>query len=160
VKKNYLLTAAGLTVGMLLIFAFTRKGKSSDFIEIYRSAEFVISASRETSASAWIKFQYPTKKVKNKSGKYIIAGGKQNLQLWKAHCHQREYDVTAMIEYDRHGKVLSSTSYGMYNQPVIPESIGELIYTHICNDDDESYYFYDFDADSTAMVADSVAVEW
>lgn len=145
---------------MLLIFGFNKKGKTADFIEIYQSPEFVISASRETSSSAWIKFQYPTKRVKNKNGKYVITGGKQILQLWKADCWNREYDVTTFIEYDRNGKVVNSSSFGVYNKPVVPGSIGELVYTHICADDDESYYSDDFAVDSTAVVIDSLAVDW
>ncbi len=147
-------------IGMLIIFAFSKKEKTADFIEIYRSSEFVVSASRETPTSAWIKFQYHTKRVKGKNGKYIVTGGKQNLQLWKANCYEREYDITSLVEYDRNGKVLSSSSYGVYHEPVVPGSIGELIYTHICADDDESYYSFDLDADSAGMVTDSAAVIW
>lgn len=160
-KKNYLLIAAAVLLGMLLVLGFKKKESKNGFIEIYRSAEFTVSASRETSSSAWVKWQYPTKKVKAKSGKYITTGGKQVLQLWKASCYEREYDITSVISYDRNGKVLGSDSYVAFKEPVVPGTVGEIIYNHICADDDESYY-YDYDlVDSAAAVVDSAAaVDW
>lgn len=159
-RKNYLLTTAAVLLGMLLILGFKKKESKNGFIEIYRSAEFTVSASRETSSSAWVKWQYPTKKVKAKSGKYVTTGGKQVLQLWKASCYEREYDITSVISYDRNGKVLGSDSYVAFKEPVVPGTVGEIIYNHICADDDESYFYNDYLIDSAAAVVDSAAVEW
>lgn len=153
-KHHYLLTAAGFLLVLLLVLGFKKNESNNGFIEIYRSTEFTVSASRETSSSAWIKFQYPSKRVKGKNGKYITIGGKQNLQLWKASCYDREYDITSVISYDRNGKVLGSASYVAFKEPVVPGTVGEIIFNHICADNDESYYYNDYD------LVDSAAVGW
>ncbi|WP_332025089.1 surface-adhesin E family protein [Kaistella sp.] len=130
-------------------------------VPFYRSAEFTVSASRETSSSAWVKWQYPTKRVKAKSGKYITTGGKQVLQLWKASCYEREYDITSVISYDRNGKVLGSDSYVAFKEPVVPGTVGEIVYNYICANDDESYLSNDYELiDSAAAAVDSAAVGW
>ncbi|MDP2455359.1 MULTISPECIES: hypothetical protein [unclassified Kaistella] len=109
-KKNYILLSITLTIILLFLTGFSTTKSKADFIEIYRDSEYTIYSSRESSSSAWIKWQYPTKKVKNKAGKYIITGGKKKLQLWKCDCYGRNFDVPNMIEYDRSGKVISSSN--------------------------------------------------
>ncbi|MBV2166566.1 MAG: hypothetical protein KUL76_08565 [Kaistella sp.] len=157
-KKHYLLLPTAIMAALLIIFAFKKTDSASGFIQIYQSSEFTISASRETSTSAWIKFQYPTKRVKSKNGKFITTGGKQNLQLWKVSCHEREYDITNQVTYDRNGKVLNSSSFGINSEPVVPGTVGELIYTHICADNDESYYSYEYDSDSALVDSASIVL--
>ena len=62
-----------------------------------------------------------------------------------------------MIDYDKNRKVTSSSNFGSYNNPVVPESIGELIFEHICSNNDESFNNYDYEMNSAAVVIDSTA---
>ncbi|WP_332021306.1 hypothetical protein [Kaistella sp.] len=56
--------------------------------------------------------------------------------------------------------MLGSDSYVAFKEPVVPGTVGEIIYNHICADDDESYFSNDYLIDSAAAVVDSAAVEW
>lgn len=157
-KQNYILGGVLGFLILLLILGFSKNESKANFIEIYKTKEYTISASRESASSAWIKWQYPTKRVKAKNGKYIITGGKSTLTLWKCSCYSRTYDFSNMIEYDRNGKVIRTSDYGSYNQPVVPGSVGEVVFDHICANNDESYYYNNWDViDSAAVVADSAA---
>ena len=156
-KKYYILFSIFCTTILLVITGFSTTKSKADFVEIYRDTQYTIYSRRESSSSAWIKWQYPTKKIKNKTGKYMITGGKKKMQLWKCDCYGRNFDVPNIIEYDRNGKVISSSNYGSYDNPVVPESIGELIFEHICSNNDESFNNYDYEMDSAAAVIDSAA---
>lgn len=156
-KQNYTLAGIAAFLILMLLLGFRKKESNVQFIEIYRSQEYTLFASRESPTSAWIKWQYPTKRVKGKNGKYIITGGKSTLTLWKCSCYNRTYDFTNMIEYDRNGKVIRSSDYGSYNQPVVPGSVGEVVFNHICANDDESYFYDEWDViDSAAAVVDTL----
>lgn len=156
-KKYYILLSIICTTILIIISGFSTRDSKADFIEIYRDSQYTIYSSRESSSSAWIKWQYPTKKVKNKAGKYILTGGKKKMQLWKCDCYGRNFDVPNMIDYDKTGKVTSSSNFGSYDNPVVPESIGELIFEHICSNSDESFNNYGYEMDSAAAVIDSAA---
>ncbi|KQS92323.1 hypothetical protein [Chryseobacterium sp. Leaf394] len=104
------------------LFAFTPV--PNNFIDIYKSADYTISSRRESSNSAWIKWVYLTKKLKDKKGRFITVGGKQNLQLWDCDCSSKNYNIKNWIEYGRNGKAILSSQIPIYNQPVIPESVG------------------------------------
>lgn len=160
-KHHYLLTAAGFLLVLLVVLGFKKKESNSGFIEIYQQAEFTVSASRESSNKAWIKWQYPTKRVKSKSGKYITTGGKELLQLWETSCVDRIYNITSEITYDRNGKVLGKDSYVAFQEPVVPGTVGEIVYNYICANDDEIYLSNDYELiDSAAAAVDSAAVGW
>ncbi|MEG2079696.1 hypothetical protein [Chryseobacterium sp.] len=152
--KNIKVVIIGSTV-LTCFGLFSFIAVPNNFIEIYKSSDYTISSRRESSNSAWIKWIYLTKNVKDKKGKFIIVGGKQNLQLWDCDCSSKNYDIKNWIEYGRNGKAISSSQIPIYNQPVIPESVGELIFEHICANNDEYYYDNIFRHDSLDSSIDS-----
>lgn len=162
IKKNYYLVGILGFMLVLLILGFSKKENKAQFIEIYKTKEYTIFASRESASSAWVKWQYPTKKVKAKNGRYITTGGNSTMSLWKCSCNRRTYDFSNLIEYDRNGKVTRSSDYGSYNQPVVPGSVGEIVFNHICANNDEFYYYDNWDmvTDTAGYVVDSATVSW
>ena len=157
-KRNYILLITSCLVLAFIIFSFKKKADNTIFIEIYNDSQYSILSRRESATKAWIKFQYHDKKIKNKSGKYTVVGGKMILQLWETSCYSKSYDISNFIEYDNKGKVKHSSDFGMYNKVVVPETIGEVIFKHICANNDQSYFYNDYDSDSTYMDVDSTYI--
>ena len=80
----------------------------------------------------WIKWVFPIKSTKNKSGKIIKSGGGYALEYCKLNCSEKVYSLTDTIEYDKNGKVTGNNYSEKYQEKVVPGSVMNGIYRFIC----------------------------
>ena len=136
-KKLYLLI---LLLSSLSIYSqesdeWKYLGDKNDGSEVFMKIE----SSTEYSKEAWIKTVKSFSSKKNKQGKLVKIGGGCTMALWTVNCSSKTYSISHRLEYNSKGSVIDR---GLeYNDPtderVIPETIGEAIFTNICYDNED-----------------------
>lgn len=106
-------------------------GDTNDGSEIYMKIENNDSYQKH----AWIKTKKAFSSKKNKKDKIIKIGGGSTIGYWIVNCSEKTYSITNRISYNSKGTVISESD--QYNDPsderVIPDTVGEAIFTNICN---------------------------
>ena len=110
-------------------------GDSTDGSEIFMKLEDDSSNYKE----AWIKTKKPFSSKKNKQGKIVKTGGGYTMGFWKVNCSEKTYSITNRITYNSKGNAISEGEeyYDPRDERVIPDTVGEAIFSNICNNSSE-----------------------
>ena len=82
----------------------------------------------------WLKVVKPTKKVKNKKGKYVETGGGHTLSFMTINCNEKKFDITETHSYDKNGNVIRNNNYPSYDNKVVPGSVMSGVFSFACSD--------------------------
>lgn len=102
-------------------------GKSNDNIEYW----IFIEAKEYLKTKIWVKTIKPKVKKKNGKGKYVIVGGNYSMSFINLNCHEKEYEIIEVIDYDSSGKVIKSYKSYSLNK-IVPGSIMDSVYVFSC----------------------------
>lgn len=87
------------------------------------------------SKDIWLKYDRPTKKVKNKSGKYITKGGGYTMAFMEIGCSSKTHQTKNIINYDKNGNVTGRDDVPTFSKPIVPGSVIEGIHKKVCAKD-------------------------
>lgn len=130
-------------LAFLLLGLISSKGYSQDgfiystsstdgtdfYYKIKDTTDFFNSIS---SVELWLRYNTPSKRVKNKKGKYITTGGEKILRLLTIYCSSQTYDVKSTIKYNSRGQVIYSDDFPEHSQNIVPGSVMEGVYKDVC----------------------------
>lgn len=82
----------------------------------------------------WVKCIYPSKTIKNKSGKFVKIKGETTISLYRIFCNETKMLALTYTKYDNKGNIVKNNQYSEYEEPqyIIPESMGEAHYNFAC----------------------------
>lgn len=112
---------------------FSYVGSSNDNVKYYVS--FHKKDSIRGINDIWIKCVYPSKTIKNKSGKYVKVKGVTNLMLQRIFCEEKKILTLTYTKYDNKGNSIFSEQYSEYGEKkyIVPGSMGYAYYQFACD---------------------------
>lgn len=79
----------------------------------------------------WVKIKHPDKTIKSKKG-IIKKSGNYTMAKWLADCKEKTLETKMMVIYNNSGKVIESSTGPFFEEPVIPDSVGETVLEGVC----------------------------
>lgn len=80
----------------------------------------------------WVKFAYPSQKIKNKKGGWITKQSEYSLERWSIYCETKKYAILSYVDYNSKGEVISSEKLYGEIKDIVPETVAEGIYSKVC----------------------------
>lgn len=114
---------------------------SSSGTKIYIDKESFKYRPYDGSVVIWVKGVYP-------SGKKTVDGSSEYKMLNTYFCKSRKMSTANSIFYNSNGGVVSSSNMGTGNEEIVPETISETVFKHVCINPENGLepQLYEFDS--------------
>lgn len=109
---------------------YVGKGENENFDLFFKD---IIQEDYETDKrTLWIKLVFPSTKVRNKKGKWIVQKSSSSVQHISIYCNDKKIAILSRLDYNYRGEITSSENLDGEVVYIAPDTVGEDIYNKVC----------------------------